>query len=72
MFIVEGNTIFITTCLLHMLVFYLFILFLQIFYTTNHIFHENGSETGQRPFDDMENVYCLKTILKHYACVVDL
>ena len=44
-----------------------------MFYIRNHIFHENGSETGQMLFDDMASVYCLKpTFLEHHACMVDL
>ena len=39
------NNIFIATWLLHRLVFYLFLLFLQFVYARNHIFRENGSET---------------------------
>ena len=34
--------------------------------------HAGLVEEGQIVFDDMENVYCLKPTLEHYACMVDL
>ena len=34
--------------------------------------HAGRVEEGQMLFDDMENVYCLKPTLEHYACMVDL
>ena len=52
--------------------FICFYFFLQIFHVGNHIFHENGSQMGQMFFIDMENVYCLKPTLEHYACMVEL
>ena len=33
-------------------------------YTGNHIFNENGSETGQMFFNDIENIYYLKLTLE--------
>ena len=44
--------------------FICFLLFLQKIYIGNHIFNENGSETGQMFFNDIENIYYLKLTLE--------